>query len=49
MKLAAGLLLLGATAIAGASEETTIVITPTGNETPIEQAPGSVTVCTGLP
>jgi vitamin B12 transporter len=46
MKLPAGLLLLGVTAIAGASEETTIVITPTGNETPIGQAPGSVTVVT---
>jgi vitamin B12 transporter len=44
MKLPASLLLLGMTAIARAEEPTTIVITPTGNETVIEQAPGSVTL-----
>ena len=38
------ILLLGVTAVARAEEPTTIVITPTGNETAIEQAPGSVTL-----
>ena len=38
------ILLLGVTAIARAEEPTTIVITPTGNQTAIEQAPGSVTL-----
>ena len=47
MKLPASLLLLGMTVIARAEEPTTIVITPTGNETVIEQAPGSVTVISG--
>ena len=44
MKLPASLLLLGMTAVARAEEPTTIVITPTGNETVIDQAPGSVTL-----
>ena len=44
MKLPASLLLLGMTVIARAEEPTTIVITPTGNETAIRQAPGSVTL-----
>ena len=38
------ILLLGVTAVARAEDATTIVITPTGNETAIEQAPGSVTL-----
>jgi vitamin B12 transporter len=47
MKLPSSLLLLGMTLIARAEEPTTIVITPTGNETVIEQAPGSVILISG--
>jgi vitamin B12 transporter len=47
MKLPASFLLLGMVVIARAEEPTTIVITPTGNETALEQAPGSVTVISG--
>ena len=47
MKLPASFLLLGMAVIARAEEPTTIVITPTGNETVLEQAPGSVTVVSG--
>lgn len=44
MKNTLVLLILGMTGLAWADQETTIVITPTGNKTPIEQSPGSITV-----